>query len=272
MGERKVVLVTGASSGVGRSCAVHLAERGHEVYGTSRRARDTDPGPPGCRLLAMDVTDEQSVDETVKTMLRESGRIDVVVNNAGIGLAGPVEQTSVEEALALLDTNLLGALRVCRRVLPEMRRQGRGTIINISSLAGRVGVPFQGMYSATKFGLEGLSEALRMEVGRWGVRVVVIAPGDLRTEFVNNRRLAGEWEGEGPYTQAMHRALGRAEASERGGPVPDRVARLVVRIVEGKAKRDWYSAGSVGQRVAVALRPCIPLRMYQRALMWHYRV
>ncbi len=272
MGEGQVILVTGASSGVGKLCAQRLAERGHVVYGTSRRARDMEPRETGYRVLPMDVTDEQSVKETAEEILHASGRLDAVVNNAGIGLAGPVEQTSIEEAQALLETNLLGALRVCRQALPVMRGQRRGTIINISSLAGRVGLPFQGLYSATKFGLEGMSEALRLEVRRWGIRVVVIAPGDLCTEFTDNRRLASAWGGEGLYGEAMLRVLRRVEVDERGGPVPDRVAGLVVRVVEGRARRDWYSAGRIGQRLPVALRPFIPRRMYERALMWHYRV
>lgn len=271
MTKRKVVLISGASSGIGRACAARLAQRGHIVYGTTRQNTAQASSPEGVRMLSMNVNDEQSVAAAVEEVLRQSGRVDVAVNNAGFGIAGAVEETSPEEARNLLETNLLGVLRVCRQVLPEMRTQSQGIIVNISSLAGRVGLPFQGMYSATKFALEGLSEALRMEVRGFGIRVVVIAPGDFSTEFTTNRRMivAGP---ESAYREPLQRALNRAEADERGGTHPEQLARLLQRVVEGRGRKNWYSCGALSQRLAVGLRPYIPRGMYERGMMRHYRV
>ncbi len=267
----KTVLVTGASSGIGRACAAHLADRGHKVYGTSR-----DPSSVGAlgtvQLLRMNVDDEASVAAAFARVREEGAELDVLVNNAGFGIAGAVEDTSIEEAHQLIETNLLGVLRTCRAALPEMRARGRGTIVNITSLAGRVGLPFQGLYSATKFALEGLSQALRMEVRPFGVRVIVVAPGDFRTAFTSHRRIATAAGEPSAYRVAFHRALRRAQEDEQGGPPPDQVARLLQRIVEDRARRDAYSVGSLAQRWAVAARPLIPGRLYERGLMQHYRV
>jgi len=267
----RTVLITGASSGIGKACAVHLARRGHLVYGTSR-----DPASAGTlddvRLLKMDVDDDASVAAAFACMREHGAKLNVLVNNAGFGIAGAVEDTSVEEARALVETNLLGVLRMCRMALPEMRARGRGTIVNITSLAGRVGLPFQGTYSATKFALEGFSQALRMEVRPFGVRVIVIAPGDFRTAFTARRQIAAAAGEASAYHTAFRRALHCAQEDEQGGPPPDQVARLVQRIVEGRARCDAYSVGTLTQRMAVAARPLIPWRLYERAVMRHYGI
>src|SRR5215470_2155720 len=145
----QVVLITGASSGIGAACATYLHARGYRVYGTSRRPSEVPA--PAFPLLAMDVDDDASVRHGVAQVLAMAGRVDVAVNNAGIAIAGAVEETSDDEARAQLETNLFGVLRVCRAVLPIMRQQGGGTIVNISSVAGALGIPFQGLYSASKF-------------------------------------------------------------------------------------------------------------------------
>jgi NAD(P)-dependent dehydrogenase (short-subunit alcohol dehydrogenase family) len=171
----RVVLVTGASSGIGLSCAAHLAERGFRVYGTSRRPA---AGPESrVTMLTADVTDDHSVEHLVGTVLDREQRLDIVVNNAGMALAGPVEKTSIEEAKRQLEVNFFGAFRVCCAALPAMRSQRSGYIVNIGSIGGLVALPYQAMYSASKFALEGLSESLRMEVRPFGVRVVIIEPG-----------------------------------------------------------------------------------------------
>lgn len=169
---RKVVLVTGASSGIGRSCAKYLSKRGYTVFGTSRHF------PPANLLetngefytLRMDVTSEESVNEAVQAILSRT-EIDVLINNAGCALAGAIEDTSSEEALKELNTNFLGAHRVTRAVLPSMRKRNSGYIVNISSLAGSIPLPFQAFYSVSKFALEALTEALRMEVKPFNLRI-----------------------------------------------------------------------------------------------------
>src|SRR5262245_54772812 len=165
--QRKVVLVTGASSGIGRAVATHLASCGPRVFGTSRHpaAEASD----GIEWVAMDVDDDASVERGVASVLQRAGRLDAVVNNAGWALMGPVEETSIDEARAQMETNFFGVLRVCRAVLPVLRRQGGGHIVNVSSLGGVFGMPFSGIYSASKFALEGLSESLRFETRRHGI-------------------------------------------------------------------------------------------------------
>lgn len=165
----RIVLITGASSGIGKACAQHLQERGYEVFGTSRQpqAKAADLSEPGTgqssgslEMIEMDVNDDDSVNQAIGTVFKKAARLDVVVNNAGFGLAGAIEDTSTLEAKSQLETNFFGVLRVCRAVLPIMRRQGSGYIVNISSLAGLISVPFQGLYSASKFALEGLRKSV----------------------------------------------------------------------------------------------------------------
>ena len=184
-----VVLVTGASSGIGRACAIHLARQGYHVFGTARRApdqviedlRQSLASPDQLDIVTMDVDDNESVIQVMEIIVEKTGRLDAVVNCAGFGIAGAVEETSDEEVRAIFETNLLGIVRVCRAAIPTMRTQGSGILINISSIGGRIGLPFQGFYSATKFALEGLIEALRMEIHEFGIRAVLIEPGDFCT-------------------------------------------------------------------------------------------
>src|ERR1700742_2799845 len=184
-GGGKIVLVTGASSGIGKRCCEYLAGLGMTVYGTSRSLQASDAGK--FRTFKMDVTDDASVLDGVKWIEERHGRLDVVINCAGYGIAGAVEETTPQEAMAQIDTNFFGTHRVCRAVLPLMRRQKGGVIINISSLAGLLAVPFQAFYSASKFAMEGMTEALRMEVRPYGIRVALIEPGDFKSEFPANR-------------------------------------------------------------------------------------
>ena len=264
----RVVLITGASSGIGRACAVRLATAGDRVYGTSRRT-DVD-APSGVTMIQMDVDDERSVDAGVNRILAAAGRIDVVVNNAGFGIGGALEDTPIADAEALFNTNFFGVLRVCRAVLPTMRAQRSGTIVNISSLAGRIGLPFQGMYSATKFAVEGATEALRMEVRPFGIRVVLIEPGDFRTGFTAHRRRIAP--ADSAYTAYMDRALHVAETDEMNGASPEAVARLVERVIRVPTPRVRYTVGGMSQRMAAGLKRVLPSRVFEWGLRHYYRI
>jgi NAD(P)-dependent dehydrogenase (short-subunit alcohol dehydrogenase family) len=271
---RGVVLITGASSGLGRACADYLAGRGHRVYGTSRRAAAVpEPQPGGWQLLAMDVTSEVSVAQALRTVLEREGRIDVVCNNAGDGVAGAVEDTSLEEAQRQLDTNFFGVLRVCRAVLPAMRARGAGLIVNVSSLGGLVALPFQGLYSASKFAVEGMSEALRMEVKPHGVRVVLLEPGDFRTGFTAQRRMAAAAGDSSVYAARFGKALAAMERDERGGCEPLLAARLLERIIQARAPKARYQVGAFAQRFSVLfLRRIMPQRLFEYLLMMSYNI
>ncbi len=272
--EETVVLITGASSGIGRACAEHLAWRGYRVFGTSRRAPlpPTPPLPGQPVMLPMDVTRDESVQQAVDFVVRETGRLDVVVNNAGFGIAGAVEDTSVEEAKAQLETNFFGVLRVCRAALPVMRAQGEGLIVNIGSLGGVIALPFQALYSASKFAVEGLTEALRLEVRPFGIRVTLIEPGDMRTSFTDQRVRVAGWTRESAYGPYGERVLQVVEHDERSGGSPEAVAVLLERIIRSPNPAPRYRVGPAFQRLAATLKGILPGRLFEWALAKYYRI
>ena len=276
----KTVLIVGASSGIGRTCALHLARCGHRVFGTTRRLssdveatlRQELASSGWLEIVTMDVDEAASVSAGVREVEERAGRIDAVVNCAGFGIGGSIEDTDDDEAKAIFETNLFGTLRVCRAVLPIMRRQGSGTIINISSIGGRIAGPFVGLYSATKFAVEGLSESLRMEVHRFGVRVVLVEPGDFATGFTDSRRpVRGASENE-TYADAYRSVLAVVEKDERGGASPEAVGRLVGRILSARSPRVRYTVGPVFQQVAVRLKSILPSKLFSWGLRKYYHV
>lgn len=262
---QKVVLVTGASSGIGKACAEHLATRGYRVFGTQRRVRTSDDGR-GIEMIAMDVDDDRSVEEGIQTVLQKAGRIDAVINNAGNAYMGAVEDTSIAEAKAQLETNFFGVLRVCRGVLPIMRRQGGGHIINISSLAGVLGLPFSGLYSASKFALEGMTESLRWETRRFGIRVVLIEPGDFDTHLPTARRTVRAAETNDAYRAALAKFSAQQAKDEAAAPTPEPIAQLVERILRDPSPRLRYSVGMLGQRVVIPAKRLLPQRVFEWVL------
>jgi NAD(P)-dependent dehydrogenase (short-subunit alcohol dehydrogenase family) len=272
----RVVLITGARSGIGRACAAALVAHGHQVYGTTRNPASVATEPLEFPLLAMDVDDGDSVAVAVDAVLETSGRLDVVINNAGFGYGGAVEDTSIAEAKALFETNFFGVLRVCRAVLPHMRAQRRGLIVNVSSIGGLMGLPFQGLYSASKFALEGLSASLRMEVKPFGIHVVLLEPGDIRTSFTANRRTVqaamDEASALSAYRERYMAALSRIEADEQGGPPPEVVARALTRIVRRRVPRPNYIVGPAYEKVAVWASRALPARLFEWILMKYYGV
>jgi len=272
--EQKVVLITGASSGIGLACAEQLCREGYRVYGASRSMAATPASEPpaGLERLGMDVTQAASVREAVDRVVSAEGRIDVLVNNAGYGLAGAFEELAPDEIQLQLETNFFGYLRVTQAVLPVMRRRGRGLIVNISSLAGLLGIPFQSMYSASKFAIEGWSEALRLELAGHNIAVVLVEPGDLQTGFTRNRVMARGANPSGPYGDDLQRSLAVMEADERKGPGPEVVARIVARVVRSRAPRLRYRAGNALQCAAVGKRHWLPERSVEWALRRYYRL
>lgn len=264
----QVVLITGASSGIGKACAQHLAARGHRVFGTHRdplAAREQVP----YELLAMDVTDEASVTTAVRAVLDSAGRIDVLVNNAGAGLAGAVEETSVEEAVAQFDVNLFGVLRMCRAVVPQMRAQGSGLIVNIGSLAGTIALPFQAFYCASKSSLHGVTEALRIEVEPFNIHVTIVDPGDTKTSFPARRRVVSQSDAASPYRAHLSKMLRVIERSEAAGMPPERVARVVGRIIRARRPRPRYIVAKPGQRLAMLGRWVLPAAVCEWLLKVH---
>lgn len=265
----RVVLITGASSGIGRACAEHLGQQGYRVYGTSRQA-DREAG--NFELIQMDVNNADSVRRGVENILSREGQLDVVVNNAGFGIAGAVEDTSLAEARSQFETNFFGVMRVCRAVLPVMRQQRQGYIVNISSIGGIISIPFQALYCASKFALEGFTEALRAEMRSYGIRVVLIEPGDFHTNFTVHRRRVALAKQDTPYQDKFIKALEVMESDETSGPGPERIAFLLDRIINTPRPRLRYLIGPASQRIAVRLKKVLPSRIFEWLIMKNYKV
>ena len=248
--------------------ALALGRAGHLVYGVSRREL---ADPELQRALAGhirgDLCRPETAREAVEQVLTRQGRLDVLINNAGAGIGGALEDTDDQALHQLLEVNFFAAARLCRCALPVMRRRGRGTIINISSLGGLAGLPFQGAYSASKYALEGYSEALRSEAAPFGVKVFLVEPGDFCTGFTASRRLVGEHSDYGPY---LRRAMARIESDEAGGSRPEQLAALVLRLTERGGKRFRYTAGGLGQRILIRGRYLMGDRLFLCLLRRYY--
>lgn len=241
-----VVLVTGASSGIGKSIAHYLAQRGYRVYGTSRKPQtDNEPGnirsgdkggtlTGFVKMLQMDVCSEESVRAAVEKVIEQEGEIGIVINNAGMGIAGSVEDTSSEEAFLQFDTNFFGVHRVIRQVLPYMRKAGRGLIINMSSVGALFPIPYQSMYVAAKAAVEGMSGSLRNELRPFGIKVALVEPGDTKTGFTGNRIFVKAGGDDSDYSQYSRRSIAVMERDELNGPDPIVVAKAVAGIIKRK--------------------------------------
>lgn len=265
----KVILVTGASAGIGAAVAARLAGAGHTVFGTSRKPGAAPPAA-GVRMLAMDVRSEESVAQAVAALLESAGRIDVLVNNAGFGIAASVEDTRPDDMQRQMDTNFLGPLRVCQAVLPAMRAQGAGRIIQVSSLAARIAIPFQGAYSASKSALEGMSQALSMEVKPFGIDVVLIQPGDTKSNFTASREWTERAKASAVYGAVARHAIAVMEKSEQAGPPADKVARIVARGVNAAKPRLRYVSASTVESLALFLQGLLPGRAFEGLIASNY--
>jgi NAD(P)-dependent dehydrogenase (short-subunit alcohol dehydrogenase family) len=252
----RVVLVTGAGSGFGCAIARALGAKGHRVFGTARAPLTA--ASEGFTTLKLDVTQDESVASCIADIIRATGRIDVVINNAGMGIAGAIEDTTSAEAQSQFETNFFGTHRVCRAVLPHLRAQRSGTIINMSSLAGRIPLPFQGFYSATKFAIEAYTEALRMEVRPFGISVSMIEPGDFATSFTANRRMTAENIPASPYYESSMRAIAAMARDEQANRDLSPIILAVETILKCRHPALRYPRANALQRTFNALRPFLP--------------
>ena len=257
---RPVALVTGASSGLGKATARALAQAGFDVVGTSRKTPDSTPGD-GVTFLALDVTSDDSVSSVVQQVIERFGRIDVLVNNAGLGINGAAEEISAAQAQRVFDVNVFGLMRMTRAVLPHMRGQGHGRVINISSLGGFVGNPFMSVYISTKYAVEGYSESLDHEIREHGVRVLCVQPGPLNTSFDTN-----SVEADTPVPVYAHQRAIYDEVIEEGlrnGDDPAAIAKVVVAAATDRKPKLSYPAGSLAPRLKV-LRRILPARTFDK--------
>lgn len=256
-----VALVTGASSGIGYATAKALQNAGFRVFGTSRRA--VADRSDGVTMLTCDVTDDASVTKLVEEVLIKAGRIDLLVNNAGIGLLGGAEESSTAQAQALFDVNVFGVLRVTNAVLPTMRRQGKGRIVNLSSVLGLIPAPCSALYSSTKHAIEGYSESLDHELRTFGIRVVLVEPAYTRTSFEEN--LAKPDQLLDIYDSAragMNVILRKATET---GDAPEVVAKMILKAATASMPRRRYAAGKMARQVSF-LRRFVPASAFDKSL------
>jgi len=259
---RPVALVTGASSGIGQAAARALADAGYAVVGTSRDAARSAP-IDGVDFLDLDVSSAESVDAVVAQMIERFGRIDLLVNNAGIGGAGAAEETSVDQAQRIFDTNVFGVIRATRAVLPHMRSQEGGRIVNLSSVLGFVPAPYMAVYAATKHAIEGYSESLDHEVRQFGVRVLLVQPGYTKTGFEAN---AMGPDSPLPVYAEQRQTFDRIMAtSMEAGDDPAVVAKAIVAAATDARPRLRYTVGSLTKRVGT-LRRLAPARAFDRQI------
>jgi Short-chain dehydrogenases of various substrate specificities len=268
--ENKVVLITGGSSGIGKSIGTFLSAKGCKVYGTARNPQNY-PNFDAFELIQLDVKDIDSVQNAVKQVIAKAGRLDVLINNAGVGITGPIEETPHEEILKVFDTNFHGPVHMMKAVLPQMRKQGGGTIINITSIAGYMGLPYRGIYSATKGALGLITEALRMEVKDFGVTVTNIAPGDFATNIAAGRYHAPVLDGsayEDKYAQTINAI--NDDVDTAGDPI--QVAQAVYKIMQKGKPKVHNPVGAFMQKFSLKLKSLLPDKVYEKLLINHYKL
>jgi short-subunit dehydrogenase len=263
MTQRKpVVLITGASSGIGRSIAGVFAANGFDVFGTSRNPHRTEP-IPGVELIALDVTDAASVTAAVMTVAARAGRIDILVNNAGFGVIGAAEESSTTQAQDLFDTNFFGLVRLTREVLPYLRAQGSGRIVNVGSVLGFLPAPYAALYAASKHAVEGYSESLDHETRDFGVRVTVVEPGYTSTSFEANATDVDSPIGSyAPVREHVKKVLLQ---SVRAGDDPAVVAQVVLKAATSRTPKLRYPAGPMARRLAL-LKKFAPTALLDRGI------
>lgn len=264
----KVILITGASSGIGAITATYLSEQGFIVYGTSRspkaEARNFD-------LLQLDVLDKLSIDTAVGQIIEKEGRLDVLINNAGIGITGPIEETPTEEMRKGFETNFFGGIEVIKSVLPQMRKQGDGLILNVTSIAGYMGLPFRGIYSATKGSMEIVTEALSMEVKQFGIKVVNVAPGDFATNIASGRYHTPVFK-DSAYAKLYQTNLDLMDKHVDLGKDPIIMAHRILKIINDPNPKLHYKVGEYMQKFSIVLKRVLPDRMYEKLIMNHYKM
>lgn len=257
----KVVLVTGASSGIGLEIATYLAKNGYIVYGGSRSA----PRNDAFHVVKLDVTDDASVQIAVGHIIKKEKRIDVLVNNAGVGSVGAMEKTSMEDIKKSFDVNLFGVIRICQAVLPQMRKQGYGRIINMSTLGSMIGLPFRAYYSSSKGAMDLVTETVRMEVERFGIQACTIHPGEIKTNIADHR-IVSTGVDDPDYGKSIKRAFDQLNASVDHGKNPKLFGPLLDKIIKSETIRRNYYIGTFSELLGIKLKKFLPYYIYEKIL------
>jgi NAD(P)-dependent dehydrogenase (short-subunit alcohol dehydrogenase family) len=275
---KKVVLVTGASSGLGLAVATHLSEMGYTVYAGARSFKNEGKDQIAVsskekhNKVYLDVTNQDSVDEVLNTIMKYEGRLDILVNCAAHLVLGAIEDTTIDEYRGVLETNLLGTLRMCQGVVPIMRKQGEGRIINFSSLNGLMATPFQGAYVSSKFAIEGMTECLSLEVKDFGIKVTLIEPGDHRSGSKNYRPHAKKADLKtSAYNDRYIRVTNKYAHDEENGGYPEKLAEVVYKITKKKNPNLRYVVGTFGENISVILKRILPARIAEMIMSQVYK-
>ncbi len=265
----KVVLITGGSSGIGKSIGEFLTEKGFIVYGTSRNPERYTESK--FSILQLDVKKMETIQQTITTIIKKEGKLDVLINNAGAGITGAIEEIPESEIKANFDTNFFGPINVIKAVLPQMRKQQSGLIINITSIAGYMGLPYRGIYSASKGALELLTEAFRMELKDFNIKMTNMAPGDFATNIAAGRYHAPLLENS-PYKKPYGNTLELMNAHVDSGSDPNLMARAVLKVINTKNPKPHYKVGAFMQKFSIVLKRVLPDTVYEKMLMKHYKL
>jgi short-subunit dehydrogenase len=266
----KVVLVTGGSSGIGESVCKMLASSGYKVYGTSRNGQGETRH--GFTLVKLDVEDQASVQECIQQIVNKEGKIDILINNAGVGIMGAVEDCSDEEIFKAFNINVFGLVRTTRAVLAHMRKQQSGLIINIASIAGHIGLPYRAYYSATKASVQRITEALRIEVEPFGIDACVVDPGDFNTNISGNRVVAQAVRKGSPYASETLRIEAMINSEINKSLNADMVGDLMLQIVQSKQPKAYYRIGKALQKLSVKVRSLVGAELFEGILKKHYKI
>jgi short-subunit dehydrogenase len=265
----KVVLITGGSSGIGKSVGEYLQSKSFKVYGTSRNPKNYPKSK--FPIVALDVTKPETISTCISEVLKQESQIDVLVNNAGAGITGPIEEIPDAEIKRNFETNLFGPINVIKGVLPTMRSQNSGLIINITSIAGYMGLPYRGIYSASKGAFELITEAFRMELKGFNIQMTNVAPGDFATNIAAGRYHAPALE-YSPYKESYGNTLKMMDAHVDKGKDPQQMAEAIFRIIQTKNPKVHYKVGAFMQKFSIVLKRILPDKVYEKLLMNHYKL
>lgn len=265
----KVVLITGGSSGIGKSIGEFLTKKGFIVYGTSRNSEKYKDGK--FPILTLDVKINDTITKTVKHIINKEGQLDVLINNAGAGITGPIEEISEAEIKANFDTNFFGPINVIKAALPQMRKQNSGLIINITSIAGYMGLPYRGIYSASKGALGLLTEAFRMELKDFNIKMTNVAPGDFATNIAVGRYHAPLLNNS-PYKKSYGETLSLMDSHVDNGSDPKIMAQAIFKIINTNNPKVSYKVGEFLQKFSIILKRILPSKVYEKMLMNHYKL
>lgn len=265
----EIVFITGASSGIGKSIGEYLHQKGYKVYGTSRHPKQKEHN--GIHFVALDVTKKETITAAIKEVIAKEGRIDFLVNSAGKGITGAMEETPDEEIEKAFAVNYFGVIKVIKAVLPHMRQQKSGMIINITSVAGYMGLPFRGVYSATKSALELTTEAFRMELKPFNIKMTNIAPGDFATNIATGRFHTPVYP-DSPYKKIYSTILDEMDRDVDKGKDPILMAEKTYHVMQQENPTIHYKVGEFLQKISIALKHILPDKLYEKLLMKYYKL